>query len=415
MLSKITYLQIYASMFSASLLFFFPGIFSYKTFVTIVGAISITVLLYNFMFMRFGKKYMFFAFVAMALLAWAYYATQYFFNYPAELYPSYLLLIMGQLTPVVLTGVVVAYDKKTQVDMQRLAPVISILFTVISMFAAFFPTSTTSGGFANNDNGLNYQSSSYMAAYAASFNVYFLLVKDKKMMLPVFNRRIVRLFMPALLGLNLLTILVAGGRGGLVLFIVQSLIGLFYYGKLNKGRHNKLRMAIVIAICAYSARYAISIASSLSLDTSGLVRISQTISEGDFSDRGDLRVFAIRSFMEKPYFGHGVGSVFYILDIYSHNCFVDALVEIGAVGCFFYALLLFTSVRKAILLIREDSNELLWLFIFLDGFMLSLFSGYYLAHLPMFWVISFVLSRRKDLQEDLYIDTNFAGIRRKDI
>ena len=95
---------------------------------------------------------------------------------------------------------------------------------------------------------------------------------------------------------------------------------------------------------------------------------------------------------EKPVFGHGVGSVFFEMGTYSHNFITDAMVEVGVIGTFILFSLFIILVFKAIKDIYHDISDSLWLIIFLDGLVMSLFSGYYLAQIPLWWSVAFYFS-----------------------
>lgn len=79
------------------------------------------------------------------------------------------------------------------------------------------------------DNGLNYQNTSYMAAYATALAYYYILCFDKIKWVFFFKRRLWFIIIGISIIVNLLTIFIAGGRGGLVLYIAQSCLALYIW------------------------------------------------------------------------------------------------------------------------------------------------------------------------------------------
>ena len=71
------------------------------------------------------------------------------------------------------------------------------------------------------------------------------------------------------------------------------------------------------------------------------------------------------------------------------------MVETGILGTLFFVGVLVKTIKNLAIIVKRDITEYLWLVIFLDGFVMSMFSGYYLAHLPIAWSIGFSLSRIK--------------------
>lgn len=85
---------------------------------------------------------------------------------------------------------------------------------------------------------------------------------------------------------------------------------------------------------------------------------------------------AMAAFHERPVFGHGIGSIFYLVGNYSHNVFTDVLAETGVVGLLIVILIMIVFLRKIKGLFAEGSLYRFLLMVFICGIMLNLFSGY---------------------------------------
>lgn len=362
----------------------------------LIAIISAIVLCYYLLIKHFNTTKVFTSGLFCFTILTLYTLTYNFYNYPSDKYNSFLLVLGGQVFPTVLCAAVVSQFNTIQYKIKQLAPLISLTFTIIAFFAGFFPNSATTGGYVSTDYGLNYQSTSYLAAYAASFSFYYLISYNDITWPSLFKRKHIKTAIILSIIINFLTILVAGGRGGLALFIIQSIFALYIYNKKKTVTPDQifkyLGLAfVVICIIVIS----LSFIENLPLKTNGIERIIATIEEGDQNGRDILRENALNCFYQSPVIGHGIGSVFYEIGGYTHNCITDALVEIGFVGCIIYVLMLLKTWFKGLKLINVDTANSLWLMIFLNGFIMSLFSGYYISQLPMCWSITFILCCNK--------------------
>lgn len=392
MLPYLTYFQIFSSIFTCVVLSFFPHLLTYKQMAIVIAVVSAAVLIPN-VFQKKGNSIGTIMTACLCLLVIVlYFLTSQLYETTSDTYYSFLLVLCGQVFPILLCATFVAQFKEVQYKIKTLTPLISILFSSIAFMAAFFPTTTTSGGYMANENGLNYHNTSYMAAYAAAFCIYYILCFDKIEWNRAFKNRLCFILMIVLVFVNLLTIFIAGGRGGMALYIVQFCLAAYIYIKKNVSSQQQVFKIIGISIIIVGViLLLINFAESTSLKTSGYERILSTIRTGDSNGRNLLRDKAIACFLNKPLFGHGIGSVFYELGIYSHNCITDALLEIGIVGCVIYMAFFIYAWRMGIKLVNIDFTDYIWLAIFLDGFVMSLFSGYYITQIPALWAATFLM------------------------
>lgn len=402
MLAYLTYFQIFSSMFTCVVLSFFPHLLTYKQIAVIIAVVSAIILIPK-IFQKKGNSVGTILTACLCMLVIVlYFLTSELYGTSSNTYNSFFLVLCGQVFPILLCATFVAQSEEVQNNIKRLTPLIGILFSSMAFMAAFFPTSTTSGGYMANDNGLNYHNTSYMAAYAAAFCIYYILCFEQIEWNNVFRKRIFFILAAILIFINLLTIFIAGGRGGLVLYIMQFCLAAYIYIKRNVTSQRQTFKIIGISIVMVGIILLLAnFAESTTLKTNGYERILSTIRTGDSNGRSVLRDKAIACFTDKPLFGHGVGSVFYELGIYSHNCITDALLEIGVVGCVMYLTFFIYAWRRGIKLFNTDFTGYIWLVIFLDGFVMSLFSGYYIAQIPALWAATFLVC--KNFKEEIEI------------
>lgn len=396
-MSVLSYFQIFASYWCSTVLYFLPGIISYRQYAMIIATLSILLTLRQFSLRSFRvpKKYFFFV-CAFLLCVILFSVTPQIYGSDNVTHSSFFLVLAGQVLPIVIMVPFVSNNHVIEGKIKKITPIISLIFTVIAFFGTFRPTSKTGGGFAYNDNGLTYQTASYLAAYAAGLAEYYLLCKKEIEWHRIFRSSVMGIIMSIIIIINAISILVSGGRGGLVVYLIEIIVILFYWIRKNQINSNKiLKIALVVGAIFGIGYFALRFASKADIATSGFNRFINTFTKGDQSGRNLIMKHAFESFLKSPIWGHGFGSVFYELNRHSHNLFFDVMVETGIVGLVIWVIFLASTIHKLIIFERNDVTESLWTIIFLDGMIMSLFSGYYLAQLPLLWVMVYVYFRDK--------------------
>ncbi|PWJ70805.1 O-antigen ligase [Ruminococcaceae bacterium R-25] len=393
----LTYLQLFASITHAIILFFLPGLVSYKTYVIFLVALTALSILV-FIIRRKGKVPIIFGIIFLVYAAViGLYALVTPAMYPILQESNYmgsLLCLAGQILPNGLFACFVAEDEQLQVKVKRLAPLVGTVFAIIALICTLHPTLVTSGGLMDNENGLDYQRVSYMAAYSAAMMEYYLLTRHTEVHFLFFKNKLGLVVSGIVIFLDLLVTLISGGRGGFVTFIVFFIISIFLAYRFGLYQNYKVLRVLLVGLIALIGVYAANwFVLKSSVSTSGYGRIISMI-----KGAGDIRRLAkietaIDTFIQKPIWGHGFGSVYLEFGQYTHNFFTDILVEGGLVLTIIAILFLFYCFVSSIRLIRLDNSDLIWFYFFLCGFTLSMFSGYYLTQIPLWWGLSFVVAK----------------------
>lgn len=403
MIGIFVYLQIFVEYCCSTILFFVPGLFTYKQFAIVMAIFSATYIVWILIKKLHGKMNMtsFVGIIAVLLLIVLYYSTQArYSNSDLDYYHSYFLVFAGQTAPGVITALLLSQTNDIDIKIKRIAPYVSIIFTIIAFSCSLHPSMRTSGGLAANENYLNYQTLSYMAAYATGFAEYTLLT-DAPNVPALFKTRIGIIIEFALIFINLLSILIAGGRGGIVNYLIFGAITVFFAMRNNKVTGTTLiKGSFLVVLVGIIGTITFRYAANLNISTSGFSRITALLTGNSSSEgRQILQSAAIRSYQEAPIIGHGLGSVFPEVGFHSHNLFTDALVETGIIGVCVIVVLLICTIRRLIEMTRYDHTNIFWVYVFLCGFVMAMFSGYYLAQLPMWWVVAYSISKNRSLQE----------------
>lgn len=392
-MSIISYIQIYAAYCCSVLLFFLPGIITYKNFALIIAIVSSIAIFYIIAKNKFIISRTFgISFLILACCALAYkYITPIFYGYSlGGERDSEFLVFVGQLMPGLLTAVLVGENRSIQKKIINESIGIALIFGLVALVCTLNPSTSTSGGLAMNDNNLNYQSLSYLAAYSAALCEVFLLINGN-----IINKSL-SFATYGMIVLDLLTILIAGGRGGLVAYILFGIIFLVLTVRSKQiTTQQVIKFILEIILVILGGLYIVRIASNSTVSTSGFNRLLGFLNGAGDVGRAGIWNKAISSFINSPFVGHGIGSVFYEVGQYSHNIFLDLLVETGLLGTLLFVFFIIYYLRTLFRMMRCDICNSFWLFIFLCGFFMNLFSGYYLISIPMWWSIFAVISKKR--------------------
>ena len=236
MIGVFVYLQIFVEYCCSTILFFVPGLFTYKQFAIVMAILSAIYIIWILIKKLHGKlnSKSFLGIIIVLLLIVLYYSTQARYNNSdLDYYHSYFLVFAGQTAPGVITALLLSQTNDIDKKIKRIAPYVAIIFTIIAFSCSLHPSMRTSGGLAANENYLNYQTLSYMAAYATGFAEYTLLT-DASSVPIFFKSKIGTIINFAMIFINLLSILISGGRGGVVNFFIFGAVSVFFALRNNK-------------------------------------------------------------------------------------------------------------------------------------------------------------------------------------
>ena len=251
--------------------------------------------------------------------------------------------------------------------------------------AIVFPNRYTRGGGLTTEFVLNYQNGSYLCAYISNY-IVFTFITDRNI------SRIKKIIYIAALIIVTFAMFAMGGKGGFVTYVFINLILVIYAMKKSGVSATKIFRNIAISVVAVLALYlVISRASNFSLGGSyGFSRIQALLSTRNDSGRANIYRKAIELISQRPILGYGIGSVFGLLGTHAHNLIINCLLEMGIVGTALLSFLLLNTLMKIPRLIRHDENSWVGIIIFLQGFAISMFSGYYLAQTLLFCGIAYI-------------------------
>lgn len=390
----VLYLLVFSLYFNSTISYFFSGNLSHKSYVLAVAIIAGIMIIKSLISSK-GRvsKRILRIWVSWSIILSLYYMTSLIYGIDNSLYTSFGRAMLIQVTPTIMICSLIKNDTYAIDNVKKLAPIVALVFTIVSFMAAFHPNSTAPGGYADTDYGLDYQAISYMASYASSLTMYYLMNWNEVGWFWVFKSKICKFFMSGTIIINILAMLISGGRGGVAVFGFLVIFMMWFYIKKNKISTNMLAKVIFIAcFMCIAVFFSIRYVANVSISTSGFNRIVNAIMYGESSGRDLIHACAITIFKEKPFFGHGIGAVFYTLGNHAHSVFYDILIEAGIVGIIILFILIYIVSKKMFRLFKRNTTNTIWIIMFLDGFVMSLFSSYYLVQLPALGAIAYILA-----------------------
>ncbi len=256
-------------------------------------------------------------------------------------------------------------------------PFFIVIVTAVTMYSVFWGKRALNG-LTNDTNGINYQNAAYYAANILGLNLFYLANYDDINKFKFIDK--IKILFYIIPFVEIVILINAGGRGGLLLG--AALIGFYFIKNIRKILKKKvLFLSILGVVCAAVAFVLIF---KRDLVTIGFSRLMNFFSNKSTTIRLQLLNDALEIFKSKPLFGYGVGSIWVTLGFYAHDMFIDLLCETGIIGTLIVTAVLVLYVIKQYACTKADKNDSFFFMIFICGFVMALFSGYYLS-IPMLW------------------------------
>ena len=304
------------------------------------------------------KNVVYTVFILALILVGFIITSQYCQDYDAQFFSEFKLYL-ATVPAVLALSLIVSHTKHYNIN-SSLILYADVALTVILVFLIRTYSNVGGSSLIHDDSGFLYQNISYYSAFNVGLTLFLLYEK-------VFKKAWTWLLCSVLVIVQVAICVLSGGRGGLLLAII--LIALYIILQFRKS------ILILIPVCLVGFVF-------LFVPIPGIENESISRSLSVFSGvsideiRVDLQSQAISFFLRKPIFGNGIGSVFYLVGIYSHNFMTDILCETGIVGFLAFAWLLLVFVKLSKGAIRKGSIYRLAIVFFSCGIGMNSFSGY---------------------------------------
>lgn len=306
------------------------------------------------------------------------------YGYTDSVYKSMYLTFGSASIPAFLMGIM-ARKRNLISDMMKWLPPFIIILTFASFIVTLSPSGQTSGGFVSDESGLMYQNCSYYSAFAFGLNILYLKFYDSVNHFKPFSSSKFKILLKLMPVVEVVTVFLSGGRGGCVVLFLFIIYAVFVFSRNSADAVRNLFLVLAAGIVVLFVLPKVNIA------TNGINRIFNGLTSD--SSRDILKIQAIEAGNRHYIFGNGPGSVFYELEIYSHNIFTDFYCEMGTVGVLLYSVLIVVQTCCLIRLIKENKFNHLVMIIFLSAFVFLQFSSYYISVPGIWFTTGYVFSK----------------------
>ena len=397
-LALLAVMLMYSMYWYSVILYFFPGLMTLKQFAIVLAAVTVLYIIVQVIKDRFIIEIPFIlCALGIGLLIFLYgYVTPYLYGYieVSDSFYAEFLAFAGQTFPTALIAYIVGKDNSVQKDIKSLAFAFGLIFSVIAFLCTINPSGVSNVGLAETANNLNYQTLSYMAAYGTSFLLYYFLADEDIDYLKK-GSKVMKFCCMGVIVINLFTVLLAGGRGGMLDYIALLLVSFWLFQKKPaNGMDKAIKSFLIILAVFISFIVIIFLVARSNIASSGFGRIVGFFNGNGDSVRSSLYRGAFESFFRSPIIGHGIGASFYEVGFYTHNFITDLLVETGLTGTVIAIVLIFKALRYELNIIKDDFSNSLWLLLLVNAMVHYSFSGYYLAAFEPVWLIFMLLTKK---------------------
>ena len=289
--------------------------------------------------------------------------------------------------------------------------VIMWIFSLAIIFSLIIPF--VNGKEFSSLGGSSYQTASYVSAFSYGINLYFIFYGNNHVRFKFTKVKGYNLICDLLLLFQLLGILISGGRGGIILFIVYNIYIFFSVMKrMDKKNIIKIIRFIFLSIIIILILFPILMKNHLFIE--GFSRVFSFISHdgginwSGTSGRDEIYINAINMIMKRPILGYGI----YGVEGYPHNIILEILIHGGVIYLAFVLFVFICFINKLRVLIRKNCKYRIISIIFIYPIIMLLFSGTYTNFSELWFVLSLVFSCKSTIIKENKNEKNYFFCRR---
>lgn len=247
--------------------------------------------------------------------------------------------------------------------------------------------------------GDNYNAISYMGAFAVGTLLYGLVTPYQELRLKVFQLKAFRVLSLIFILIDVAAVFISGGRGGALLLILNAFICLFAFNRKGVIKKSLIAIITLVLFTLLFGRFLDSYGLSDFFDI-GVERTFSYISGGNIdmsetSGRDEVYKIAMSNIHSHPILGQGIFRTMSMYGGYPHNFFLEILVDGGFVYLLFWIGYLYFFFKELFRIIKRDDSNTFLLILAALPLLSLLFSGTYTSNSYFWFVIAYVLTRRK--------------------
>ena len=332
---------------------------------SIMRAMLIIIIILSFIFYRwFGNiQTDIKVWTVLVVFGLSFYSTGFLYNYSSEGYQGQLLRWGSDCISATLIGMTLM-KQKDYTYIHKIMPIVCIILT--PFFVKGTLVNAVDQGQMHLDSGMSYQSVAYNLAVLFCLSMYYAFVNKDSI------TNVVRIIMIVCLPIQSVTCCMSGGRGGVVLLFVYLFIMICMMLMFKRTTKKKITIISIVGVFLF-----FYVADSFGLwESAGFQRSSGLM------DEDDRFVFWKQMFVyieDNNYFGYGLGGDYFTFGFYTHNIFIDFLLETGIIGTIFLLIYFYKIYKNILAHIWSNDIFVLILIICLYGLVMNLFSGYWIT------------------------------------
>ena len=225
-------------------------------------------------------------------------------------------------------------------------------------FSAFYRLATETGNRIGSGGNMNVNSIGMICAYTVVTLLYYAIIRKKK-------------FCYLVMVLPFMTSVASGSRKSIILMVVGLLMLIILSQKNKRGIFKIIKVLFLLLICFFILKLLLTldIMSTVNERMEGLMAaLTENSGQADSSAlaRKNLLSVGIEQFKQTPFIGVGFGNSYIVafnrmgLYVYSHNDYVEHLINGGIVSLLlYYGTVLFLLKRHIRLMRHNNSPELI--------------------------------------------------------
>ncbi len=341
-----------------------------------------------------GRNYI--QFLALLILLGLYYITGKIYSPMMDNYWSNLLAYGALCIPACYVGMRLARESYEK-EIMRLLPLFVFVLSLIVARAVIFSSAQMTLLGTNEEDVFNYQNSSYYLSFCYSYCFYYVFFYNRKeAKRKYFGRKIEKYIMIALLFVCAISCLLGGGRGAFVFLVFVS--GYLLFRIVTQ--EGKGKMSYILLLIFGVGVIALLLSQFHVLESTGFARIQDQLTSDD--ERSSLWDKAMKEWKDSPLLGHGLGSIWWTLGIYSHNIVADLLAETGIIGS---SIILYVIAKMLITVIKRskiNAFDMFMLVFFLGALVHDSFSGYWFSSYKFYLMVGYVYGQSRGLVKKNY-------------
>lgn len=251
--------------------------------------------------------------------------------------------------------------------------------------------------------GIHYQAFSYISALSFGLTLFLIFFNDINF--KIFKNKLYNSTRYIFLLLSFIGVIYGTGRGAFILTLVFIFFAFIFkmktFYKIIKNKRkiiNFLFFSIpIFIIVIYAINYIFDIpqiSRGLEKQISFLIKNGEVgLNWNETSGRLNIYKYSWSIFKQKPFFGHGINSIYYLglTGAYSHNIFLDLLVDGGIIYFSFFNFLLLYIIIKIYFLFKKNSLNFALFILFFNSYIMLLVSGSYLRETGLWFVMAYAI------------------------